>query len=135
MIIYKMLKRHIEFESEKEKEREKEINTNVNKKYKSGDIILIDDEYCLKCDFYVKTNIFTKWFVKTQCPLCDENITECLGLEQYFNERTSNNNVNLTKLFSHIRKSHTDDLVCIKNISSDVKKEIVKFTLKKKVIL
>lgn len=110
-------------------------NENENKKYKTYDIILIDDEYCIGCEFYNKTNVFTRLYIKTQCPFCDENITECLGFASDYNSRTLNNQFDLIIFFKHLRKSHQDNFIAIKNIKSDMKKEIIKFSLVKKVIL
>ena len=114
---------------------ENETDNYTNKKYKTSDIILIGDEYCIGCEFYDKTNIFTRWYVDTKCPFCDENIVECLGFESDCFERKANNKIDLIVFFKHLRKSHNENFISIKNIDSDMKKEIVKFTLVKKVIL
>lgn len=104
------------------------------KKYKTSDIILIDDEYCVRCDFYDSTNIFTRWYVETKCPFCHINIVECLGFATDYKARTSNNKIDLIKFFEHLRKSHNENFISIKNIESDMKKEIVKFTLVKEIL-
>ena len=96
---------------------------------------MIDDEYCIGCEFYEKTNIFTRWYVNTRCPFCDEYIVECLGFESYYYARKANNKIDLIVLFNHLRKSHNENFISIKKIDPDMKKEIVKFTLVKKVIL
>jgi hypothetical protein len=124
-----MSKRCVNNKSEYEEEG------STNKKYKTSDIILIDDEYCVGCNFYDKTNIFTRWYVDTQCPFCDVNITECLEFVSDYNSRTVNNKIDLIIFFKHLRKSHSENFITIKNIESDMKKEIIKFTLVKKVIL
>ena len=110
-------------------------NDNTNKKYKTSDIILIDDEYCIKCEFYDKTNIFTRWYVNTRCTFCDKDIVECLGFGSDYNAIKASNKIDLTVFFNHLRKSHNENFISIKNIDSDMKKEIVKFSLVKKVIL
>jgi hypothetical protein len=95
---------------------------------------MIDDEYCIRCNFYDETNIFTRYYIEIICPFCDENIIECLGFSSDYNERIANNKIDLMNFFKHLRNLHCDNFISIKNIDSDVKKEIVKFTLVKKVI-
>lgn len=119
-----------------DKSENKNNDENITfKKYKTSDIILIDDEHCIKCDFYDSTDIFTRWYVETKCPFCHTNIIECLGFVSDRKARTSNNKIDLIKFFEHLRNSHNENFISIKNIKSNVKKEIVKFTLVKKVIL
>jgi len=89
----------------------------------------------VRYDFYDSTNIFTRLYIKTKYPFCHTNITECLCFVSDYEAITSNNKIDLIKFFEHLRKSHNDNFISMKNIESDMKKEIVKFTLVKKVIL
>ena len=103
--------------------------------YKTSDIILVDDEYCSDFIFYDETEIFTRMYVETNCPFCDKDITECIGFKEDYKNRTKDNKIDLIVFFKHIRKLHSDNYIAIKNIETDVKKGIVKYTLVKKVIL
>ena len=121
--------------SKRSEKNETEIDNSSNKKYKISDIILVENEYCIGCDFYDRKEYFTRWYVDTKCPFCDEKIEECLGLESDYYERITDNKIDLIRFFDHLRKFHDDNFICLKNINSDIKKKIIKFTLVKKVIL
>lgn len=108
---------------------------NQAKKYKVGDIILVDDNYCLNCDFRTNKEIFLRYIVETKCPFCDEKIIDWLGFKEHFEHKTANNNIYMTQLFLHLRKEHKDEFIEIKNIKGDYEKELIKFTLVKKVVL
>lgn len=103
--------------------------------YKSGDIILLDDEYCLSCDIYTQTNIFTKTFVKVYCPHCNEEINECVGASDISCVPDNDKTDVLTTIYQHLRVKHSNEFVAIKNNSFNWKTKIAKFTLVKKIFM
>ena len=108
--------------------------TTMDRTYKTSDIILIDDEYCSPCIFF-SDRLQIRYYVNTKCPFCDKTIQECIGLIEDFKNKTRYNEIVLTEFFEHIRKLHSDNFITIKNIETDLKKLVVKYTLVKKVIL
>jgi|688.fasta_scaffold506054_2 hypothetical protein len=103
-----------------------------SKKYKSDNSILVDNEYCVKCNFGCEGSIFTRYYVQVNCPLCQNVIMEHIGFGDDYMKIVFTNEFNLVNIFTHIRNSHKDEFICIKNIISDVKSNIIKFTLTKK---
>ncbi len=60
---------------------EKSSDDEHNKKiYKSGDIILIEDNYKINYDIKSERNIFIRHYVTIKCPICKKNISEYIGI-------------------------------------------------------
>ena len=104
--------------------------TNV---YKSYDVILLDDEYCIEYNFkdasfgeYERVNFIVN------CPFCSTSIARCL-----YNEREIKDDENNIPalLEEHLRQKHSEQFLVIKNKKTIAKKNLIQFTLTKRIVL
>jgi hypothetical protein len=101
--------------------------------YKSGDIILIEDNYKIKYEIESERNIFIRHYATIKCPLCKKNISECIGMGMETDP--SEIKFESTQLENHFRQSHKDEIISIKKSIVNINKQIVELVLTKKVIL
>jgi len=101
--------------------------------YKTGDIILLDDEFNIGYDVESKKNIFTRHYANMNCPLCNEEIYEFISMG--YDKDPENIEFEPTNIQNHLRKIHKDEFLTIKKSSIDITKKNCKLILIKKLIL
>lgn len=105
----------------------------LTKIYKSGDIILIEDNYIIGYNILSKINIFTRHYVKMNCQYCKKEIYQliCNNCDR------DPESINFTPdiLINHIRKLHSDEFIAVKKSTIDLTNKICELTLIKKVLL
>jgi hypothetical protein len=104
------------------------IYNHINKIYKSGDIILIEDNYKISYEIESKRNIFLSNNVNIKYPICIKNLSECICMS--LDTDPYKIKFEPTILENHLRQAHKDEIIYIKKKSKiDINKQICEFSL------
>ena len=127
------MKRPLEKDNTSYIENTNKENEPKYKIFKHGDIILVDDVYNIRYYVKSKTEIFTRHYTEMNCPYCQKNIKQYIGMYDYIDPE-------LIKFFpevltNHLRKEHFDKFVAIKNSNVDLSVKYCELVITKKVVL